>query len=67
MEFFKKNAFLIAATGYGVYSAGKSSWNLQSGEGCAKCETTGLVLGLGLGVWGGILLIQAAQGKGGQG
>lgn len=50
-ESARQNAFELGAAAYGLYSAGKGLKNLREGQGCAKCETTGVALGLVLASW----------------
>lgn len=42
------NLTALAAITFGLYSVGKAIWYGKTGQGCAKCETFGLVAGLGL-------------------
>lgn len=52
------NLTALAALAFGLYSAGKAIWYSKTGQGCVKCETFGLVAGLGLAGLGGYALFQ---------
>lgn len=58
MKKFNRNKVLaVAAGGYGLYSAAKGAWNLSNNQGCKKCETTGIALGIGLTLLAGWVLV----------
>jgi hypothetical protein len=61
LEFVKQNAFTLSAGAFGLYSAAKGARNVQSGQGCRKCETTQALLGLGLAAWAGVVVWQATK------
>lgn len=63
-DIVQRNAFTLSAGAFGVYSAAKAVRNIQSGQGCRKCETTQALLGLGLAVWAGVVVWQATNAKG---
>lgn len=54
-------ALALTAGAFGVYSAAKSAWYLNAQKGCAKCDTTQLLLGAALAVFSGYMLMGGEQ------